>query len=217
MDFKRIKAILWDNDGVLVDTEPLYLKANQLAMRELGIDISEKDFAEYFLKSARGGLMYLTERGITPEEAKQALSRRFDIYMKFLKKGDYARDGVSGLLETVGGNRAMAIVTSSLPEHFQIIRDKYPFYKHFDFVLSREAYIHPKPHPECYQLALQKTGFAAEEVLVVEDSQRGLMAAHGAGLSCAVIPSGLTRGLDFSKANYVLKDLKELLFLLQGS
>ena len=70
-----------------------------------------------------------------------------------------------------------------------------------------------KPDPEPYLTALERNGLAADECLVVEDSERGLQAAVAAGIRCAVIPQGLTRTSDFSQAHVVLNDIGELALL----
>jgi beta-phosphoglucomutase-like phosphatase (HAD superfamily) len=69
--------------------------------------------------------------------------------------------------------------------------------------------MHSKPHPEPYLLAVKRSGFRKEECLVIEDSERGLMAAKAAGLRCIVVPSEFTRGSSFAGAYKVLENLRE--------
>ena len=79
------------------------------------------------------------------------------------------------------------------------------------FVLTASDYMHSKPHPEPYLLAVERSGCRTEECLVIEDSARGLMAATEAGLRCIVVPSEFTRGSKFAGAYTVLESLTELL------
>lgn len=81
---------------------------------------------------------------------------------------------------------------------------------YFDFVLVREDYGKSKPDPALYLEALRRHRLEAAECLVVEDSDRGLQAALAAGIRCAVIPQGLTRGLDFRGALRRLGNIREL-------
>ncbi len=74
----------------------------------------------------------------------------------------------------------------------------------------REDYGQSKPSPEPYLTAMQRNGLAAEECLVIEDSERGLRAALAAGLRCIVIPQGMTRGMDFTGALRQLDDIREV-------
>jgi HAD superfamily hydrolase (TIGR01509 family) len=104
----------------------------------------------------------------------------------------------------------MAIVTSSRPEHFALIHDRSGLLKYFDFVLTRDDYVCSKPHPEPYLTALHKSGLRPEDCRVIEDSERGLLAACRAGLGCLVIPGKLTRTGDFSSAERVLANIREV-------
>ena len=74
----------------------------------------------------------------------------------------------------------------------------------------REDYGQSKPSPEPYLTAMQRNGLAAEECLVIEDSERGLRAALAAGLRCVVVPHGMTRGMDFTGALRQLDDIREV-------
>jgi beta-phosphoglucomutase-like phosphatase (HAD superfamily) len=69
---------------------------------------------------------------------------------------------------------------------------------------------HTKPHPEPYLMAIERSGFAPEECLVIEDSPRGLAAAVSAGIRCIVIPSKFTDSNNFAGAYKILKSIKEL-------
>lgn len=104
----------------------------------------------------------------------------------------------------------MAIVTSSQREPFDCIHRRGGILRHFELVLTREAYARSKPDPEPYLTALSRLGLPADECLVIEDSERGLRAAKAAGLRCWVVPSALTRGSRFEAADRVLADLNEL-------
>ncbi len=84
----------------------------------------------------------------------------------------------------------------------------------FDFVLTREDYVRSKPCAEPYLLALQRSRLKAEEVLVIEDSPRGLTAAKNAGLSCWVLPGGYTAEQDFAGADRILNSIMEVPGLL---
>ena len=81
---------------------------------------------------------------------------------------------------------------------------------YFHFVLTASDYTHSKPHPEPYLLAVERSGCRKEECLVIEDSERGLMAATAAGLRCIVVPSGFTRGSNFAGAYKLLASLTDL-------
>lgn len=105
----------------------------------------------------------------------------------------------------------MGIVTSSRKEHFEIIHRSSGLLKYFDFFLTGEHYTKFKPNPEPYLLAVERSGCKKEECLAIEDSERGLTSAKSAGIYCYVIPTELTRGGNFSSADKVLGNIKEII------
>jgi HAD superfamily hydrolase (TIGR01509 family) len=190
-----VEAIFWDNDGVLVDTERLYYRANREVLATVGVDLSEADYVELFLRQGRGAWHLARERGLLEAEAT------------FIP-------GVEEALRTLAGRYRMAVVTSSLPGHFDLIHDRGPLLRFFEFVLTSADYQHTKPHPEPYLRALERVRLPPGQCLVIEDSERGLLAAKAAGLTCWVVPSGLTAGGRFASADRVLGSVSEVASLL---
>jgi HAD superfamily hydrolase (TIGR01509 family) len=204
-----IKAILWDNDGVLVDTERLYYRATKDVLASVGFDLTEELFVEYLLIQSRGPWHLLD--GYTEEQIQALRKQRNERYSHYLSTESSVIDGVEAVLSELHGKYTMGIVTSSLKEHFEIIHSSSGIMKYFDFVVAAGDYSNYKPHPEPYLVAMQKAGVIADECVAVEDSLRGVLSATGAGIRCYVVPHGLTRNSDFSQAYKVLSNLKELL------
>ncbi|MDM7925595.1 MAG: HAD family phosphatase [bacterium] len=205
-----IKAIFWDNDGVLVDTERLYFEATRRVLGGAGVELSEKTFVETLMVRATGPWRLAVERGF-PESGIPDLKReRNAVYSSLLSESDIV---VPGALETVrrlAGRVAMAIVTSSRREHFRLIHQKTGILPFIDFVIDSEDTVRYKPDPDPYLMALERSGQSAAECLVVEDSERGLASAVAAGIRCVVIPRGLSRGGRFDGAWKVLTDISEV-------
>jgi HAD superfamily hydrolase (TIGR01509 family) len=205
-----LKAILWDNDGVLVDTEHLYFRACREALARVDVELSEERYIDLFLKKSEGLLRMISEHGVGESEAELLRRWRDARYIELLGEGITVIEGVSDVLRTLHGKVQMGIVTGSRRRHFETIHAKTDLLPYFDFVLVREDYGESKPDPEPYLEAMRRNGLEAAECLVVEDSDRGLRAALAAGVRCAVIPQGMTRGLDFSGALRVLASIGEI-------
>lgn len=205
-----LKAILWDNDGVLVDTEGLYFQACREILETLGVRLSEARFIEFFLKSSDGLRRIGAEHGIDEQTLDAARLRRNDRFTELVHVGVPVIDGARQVLRQLHGTVRMGIVTSSRREHFEIIHATTGLLDFFDFTLVREDYRHSKPDPEPYITAMRQNGLSAAECVVIEDSDRGLRAALAAGLRCIVIPYGLTRGLDFTGALRQLTDIRQV-------
>lgn len=208
------KAILWDNDGVLVDTEHLYCEATRQVFAGAGITLGDADYREMFFTGNMGAWQRLTAQGRPQAEIARIRDERNEIYSTLLRGRDHAIDGVREVLQSLHGRYAMGVVTSSRRDHFEIIHATTGMLTYFDFVLTREQYVNSKPDPEPYLAGIAKTGFSAAQCLAVEDTPRGLTAATGAGARCVVIPNALTATGDFTTAYKVLRDIRELPALL---
>jgi HAD superfamily hydrolase (TIGR01509 family) len=204
-----IKAIFWDNDGILADTEPLYFRATSEVLAEFGVELTQQQFIDISLRDVNS-LFSLVADQLTPTQMDAARNARNQRYAELLQTDPRILPGVEETLANLHGKIRMAIVTSSRPEHFALIHHRSGLLKYFEFVLARDDYRHSKPHPEPYLTALQKSGLQPEACLVIEDSERGLLAARRAGLRCFVIPGRLTRVGDFSAAQRVLADIREV-------
>lgn len=206
-----IKAIFWDNDGILVDTEHLYFRATREVLASAGLFLTSEDFVELLLVQSRGAWHLLQERGFTETRITELRKERNRIYGELLQKEEIQKDGVREVLEILQGKYRMGIVTSSLKEHFEIIHRSTGLLRFFEFALVSGDYEKYKPEPDPYLKALEKTGLSPDECIVVEDSLRGLTSALGAGLRCYVIPNDLTRNSDFTGAAKVLNHVSDLL------
>lgn len=200
-------AILFDNDGVLVDTEALYFRANQEALATVGVVLDEATYVEYFLRQGLGAWHLAEARGVSPEGIAELRAARDRRYFELVEEAEILIPGVADLLPRLRARFRMAIVTSSEPGPFARTHARTGLLPHFELVLTRVDYANAKPDPEPYLCAVARLGVPAVRCLVIEDSERGLRAAKAAGLACWVIPSGLTAGGDFGAADAVLPDL----------
>jgi HAD superfamily hydrolase (TIGR01509 family) len=205
-----IRAIFWDNDGVLVDTERLYFRANQETLEAAGVVLGHDQYIEFFLRQGRGAWHLLEERGISAADIERWRRRRNDLYSQLLDREACAIDGVAGTLELLHGRYVMGIVTSSNKDHFDIIHTKCNLLQYFDFVLTAADFERVKPHPDPYLLAIERSGARPEECVAIEDSERGLQAASRAGIPCIVIPTPLTAGGNFAAALRIVDRVEDI-------
>jgi len=200
-------AILFDNDGVLVDTEHLYFRANQEALAGVGIDLDAAAYVELFLREGRGAWHLARERGLGPADIDALRAARDRRYSDMVAGADVLIPGVADIVPALARRYRLAIVTSSEPGPFARTHARTGLLEHFEIVLAQGDYARAKPEPDPYLRAVERLGVAADRCLVIEDSERGLRAAKAAGLRCWVIPSALTIGGRFEAADAVLADL----------
>ncbi|MBI3285067.1 MAG: HAD family phosphatase [Burkholderiales bacterium] len=212
----RQHGILWDNDGVLVDTERLFYQANRELFAEFGIELTPQHFFDWFLVENYGAWHLLSGQGVSDEQIRQLRAERNRRYSARLHlENSLAIEHIAPVLAELARQARMGIVTSASRQHFDIIHAKHELLQHFEFVVAEEDYVESKPSPEPYLLGLQKLGLPPEQCLVIEDSPRGLQAALAAGLRCLVIRSELTRGHQFAGAHQVVDSVPELLMAIQ--
>jgi HAD superfamily hydrolase (TIGR01509 family) len=206
----RFDAILFDNDGVLVDTEPLFLRATQEQLATVDVHLRAEDYHEISMR--RGGTVFdlATEKGVSDAKIRELRARRGIRYSELIAEGVRVLDGVIETLEALAGVRRTAIVTSSDREHFDEIHAQTGLVRYFEFVLTEGDCANHKPHPEPYQKAAARMGVDPARCLVIEDTERGLVSATDAGMECVVIPNALSLAGDFSRAHARLDSMAAL-------
>jgi HAD superfamily hydrolase (TIGR01509 family) len=209
-----IKAIFWDNDGVLVDTEKLYYRANKEIFAKMGIELTQELYIEYFLKKALGTWHIAEAKGYSKEQIEAYHIERDELYSLLLSTEMRVITGAEVTLSKLYGKFKMGIVTSSKRNHFELIHKRSNLLKYFDFVLASGDYTRSKPAPDPYLKAIELSGFTKEECVAVEDSERGLLAAKNAGIRCFIIPTELTKYSNFSGAEKILGSISEVPDLL---
>jgi HAD superfamily hydrolase (TIGR01509 family) len=207
---KRVKNyILFDHDGVLVDTEFWYYKAGERALADIGLTLNK----DQYLRDMNQGLGTWAQAraaGIDEQAIDSRRAARDDYYQEYLRTEAIEIEGVVEALAELSKYVRMAIVTTAKRVDFELIHERRHITKFMDFILVREDYKLAKPHPEPYLTGLKRFGATAEEALVVEDSPRGLKSAVAAGIDCVIVSNDFTKAQDFSRASYRIETLIEL-------
>ena len=203
------KYILFDHDGVLVDTEFWYYKAGERALADIGLTL-DKDQYLRDMSQGLGTWAQARAAGIDEQTISRQRAVRDDYYREYLRTEAIEIDGVIEALAELSKYVRMAIVTTAKRVDFEIIHEKRQIRQFMDFVLVREDYKLAKPHPEPYLTGLKRLGATKEETLVVEDSSRGLNSAVAAGIDCAIVHNDFTKAQDFSQATYRIETLIKL-------
>jgi HAD superfamily hydrolase (TIGR01509 family) len=237
-----IQAIFFDNDGVLVDTEGLYYRANREVLAAHDVALDEAAYVQLFLREGTGAWHLLSARGADDAAVAAARAARDRRYLELIDRpgtlggfpsppattplgeaelrqrdtADLLLPGVADAVRALAGRFRLGIVTSSQPASFARVHARAGILPSFEFALTREQYGRSKPDPEPYLCALARVGLPPARCLVIEDSERGLIAAKAAGLACWVVPSALTRGGDFTAADAVLPDLAAVAARVSG-
>lgn len=209
------KYILFDNDGVLVETEKWYYEANKIALKELGITLHLDIYLEIM---ARGGTAWelAFEKGFSKQIVDNKRFQRDDYYQNFLKTKNIEIPNVKKTLTKLSKKYKMGIVTTSRRVDFDLIHKNRGIIDFMEFSLCVEDYKRAKPYPDPYLAGLKKFNAKKDEAIIVEDSQRGLTSAFNANIQCAIVHNDFTVKHDFSKADFFINKLDELEELLEA-
>ena len=205
-----IRFVLWDNDGVLVDTEGAYFEATRRALADCGVVL---DHAHYVRLRACGESAWaLAEAAnVLPGRIAQQRAARDAYYQDYLRCNAVEIDGVRSVLAALALRYRMAVVTTSKRRDFELIHRDGHLVRHMQFVLAREDFAREKPAPDGYLAALERLRAAPDETVVVEDSEQGLGAARAAGLRCVIVHNAFFGTVhDFTGAARVLRSVEEL-------
>jgi len=208
------KYILFDNDGVLIETEIWYFEASKRALKEF-FDL-ELSFTRYMEIMANGQRAWVIaeEIGISEEEILVARIKRDEYYQEYIKTKDISINGVQAILKNLSKNYKMGIVTTSRRVDFELAHYGRGITEYMDFVLCVEDYPRSKPHPDPYLKAMDLFGASKQECIIVEDSKRGLSSAVNAGIECVIVYNEFTKTHDLSAASYKIDTLWQLPKLL---
>ena len=203
------KYILFDHDGVLVDTEHWYYRANQRALAPLGIELP---LDEYLVNMSQGITTWASARaqGIPEADIDQARILRNQYYQEYLATEEIEISGVLETLAILAKDYQMAIITTSKPADFDLIHKERSIIDPMAFCLTRNDYDNAKPHPEPYLKGLERFGATAAETVVVEDSARGLQSAVAAGIDCIAVANAFTASHDLSQATAKIATIADL-------
>jgi len=207
------KYILFDNDGVLVETEKWYFTANFEVLNSMGITLEEEPYKQIMI-NGQSAFLLAEEKGFDSVSIEKARDRRNELYQHYIRTEDISIEGVKEILTALNDKYNMGIVTSSRREDFELIHAKRGITDHMQFVLCSGEYARSKPHPDPYLKGLELFGGEKHEAIVVEDSQRGLRSAFNAGIECVIVDNPFTSAHDFSDATHRIRNLSELEKLL---
>ncbi len=216
---ENIKAVLFDMDGVIMDTErDGHRLAFNLAFREFGFrDEWSADYYHELLQVGGGKERlkhYWESRGFSQPVAsdriealiKQMHGRKTELFIDLLKQGKLPlRPGIHRFMqEAVRAGLKAAICTTSNEKAAAAIVETSLADIPFDLVLAGDIVSKKKPDPEIYNLALSRLGLHPSEAFVIEDSHNGLQAAKGAGLRVVVTSNAYTEREDLSAADVIV-------------
>ena len=208
-------AVIFDMDGVLVDSEPLGMEAMRRVMARQGVPYTEADNNEFVGRTTLEECRILKARHRLEADERDLTRQYVDILVDLIRERPRPMPGVPDVLGALltAGYR-MALASSAEPVVIATNLDALDLGRFFEAIVSGTEVARGKPAPDVFLETAKRLGLPAPRCLVVEDSRNGLLAAKAAGMACAVIPCATTRHQDFREADYRLETLPDLRALL---
>ena len=213
-----IKAIIFDLDGVLVDSEPFHVKVEKRLFNRFQLSISDEEHAAYMGKAPDvmwSEIINNKNLSLTVDKMIELNSEESRKYFLSLPQIDPI-SGVINLLEELNDNDIpMAVASSSDRETIDIIMDKSGLGGYFQHVISSDQIGKSKPEPDIFLYTAKLLGVVPESCIVIEDSTNGIKAAKSANMYCVAFNGASSDNQDQSMADIRIETFSELSKVLQ--
>lgn len=208
---KGVHAIVFDMDGVLIDSEPLHLLAYQKFLFDFGLTFLEKDNQNFLGMKDLDCAKHLVEHHKLSITAQEFVARKESVLHQLFLDQLKMQPGVKQTLENAHKLNIPAVIASSatMPT-IELVVDLTGTRKYFRHLCSGDEVPNGKPAPDVFLLAAERLGVKPSECLVIEDTFNGVCAAKAAGMMCIAIPCQATRHQDFAHADLVLASMEEV-------
>jgi HAD superfamily hydrolase (TIGR01509 family) len=213
----KAQAIIFDMDGVLVDSEPFGFEAMRRVAARYGLGYSEEENAEFLGRTTLDCCRILKDRHGLPDSAETLADFYIEGMLAQIGEGPIPMPGVPDVLERVRARGyRLALASSAEVRVIHANLTALALAPLFEAVVSGTQVARGKPAPDVFLAAADRLAVTPDRCLVIEDSRNGLLAAKAAGMRCAVVPCAHTRHQDFREADHQLTTLPDLLTLLEG-
>lgn len=217
----QMKAVIFDFDGIIVDTEPLHFKSFQRVLAPLGMEFTWQEYVDTYIgfddRDAFREAFKSNRKNLQSEELHSLISRKASVFQEVILDGVSAYPGVLELIQHLrAADIPLAICSGALRSDIEPILALLDLKNTFDVIVSADDVTSSKPDPECYQLAFDKLNETRQisvdklSAIAIEDTPTGITAARRAGLPvCAVSNSYSAEHL--TDATFTISSLEYLL------
>lgn len=210
-----LKAVIFDMDGVVVDTEPLHYKAYHQMFDDVAIDVSEDLYASFTGQSTQAICVRLCEH-FQLELAPEILVNLKRKHFEYLFDHDDTLTLIEGVKERIEdyyeqGVTLVLASSASMPNINRVFK-RFDLDRYFTAKLSGADLPASKPHPQIFINAAVASGCGKHQCLVIEDSTNGIKAANAAGIYCVGFKSPHSSGQDYDLADMVISDFKDIAY-----
>jgi HAD superfamily hydrolase (TIGR01509 family) len=204
-----ISAVICDLDGLLADTEKLHFQAYKDVLTGYEVALTEVEYNDLWTRQGRGIADFVKLRSLQydPEEI---LTRKIARYNELLSCRVDPMPGAVALLEQLHGQKRLALASSSYEKSIGIVLEALDIRRFFEVVTHKTSARRPKPYPDQFLLTAKLLKVPPAECVVLEDAEKGIVAASDAGMKSIAVPNRHTKDNDFSRATVIVPSLDDI-------
>ena len=204
-----IKAVIFDLDGLLTDTETLHYQSYLSVFGPLGVTITEYDYADHWIRQGKGIDDFITLRKLKLS-SDLIREQKIAAYLELLKSELKPMPGAVALLDRLRESKRIALASSAYRVSVDNVLSTLQLGDRFEVVVCGDEVTHKKPHPEIFTTTAARLKVPPDQCVVLEDAEKGILAAKAAGMHCIAVPNRFTHENDFSSASLVVASLDDI-------
>lgn len=204
-----IKAVIFDMDGVMIDSEPLWEKTEKIMMANRGLVYTPVYREKIVGLGQKDSAILLKDTFGLEDETEEIINSRISILLDIYDEELELVSGLESLLESLSDSPLKVALASSSPIRvINFVLDKFELGKYFDPVVSGDMVENGKPNPDIYLHTAGLIGLNPTECVVIEDSINGVVSAKAADMNCIAVPDKRLDPSGFKKADVIMDELE---------
>ena len=206
----KVKAVIWDMDGIIADTSQYHHKGWQIVFRKRGINYTEADFRRNTGKRSDTIIREVLGEKIPQNEITEIIQEKDATFRQLMGGNIKLFPGVLKLITSLKEHDFKIAIASSAPmENIRLITQSLKIDNYFDAIISGWEVTKGKPHPQTFLLAAEKLGVETEDCIVIEDAISGVTASKRAGMRCIAVTNTTSRE-ELREADLIIDTLEEI-------
>ncbi|TDT50372.1 HAD family hydrolase [Fonticella tunisiensis] len=207
-----LKAVIFDMDGVIVDSEPVHEKVCKRRFKELNINVTDEEYDAFVGTTNTEMWTIIKSKYNLNETVEELVSMHLEEVMEYLRESD--ETPIPGIKDLLGSIKRegikIALASSSPMENIELVLEKFGIGDYFESVISGENLERSKPAPDIFLKSAEKLGVNPENCVVIEDSHNGVKAAKAAGMKCVGFKNINSGNQDLSMADIIVYSIEDV-------
>jgi beta-phosphoglucomutase family hydrolase len=210
MPENKLKAVIWDMDGVIADTSLYHRQAWQQVLRKRGINYTDEDFLMGFGRRNEDIIESVMGKEISQDEINAITTEKEESFRSLAKPDIRSLPGVIELIKAMAEDDYKLALASSTPiENISLLTESLGINRYFQNIVSAEDVTEGKPDPQVFLLAAEGLGIKPENCVVIEDAVAGITAARRAGMKCLAV-TNTNPGIKLMEADLIVDTLEDV-------